>query len=302
VFKVSSVVSSSFRNSVVCSALLMSFIGCTTVKTAPERGSDEIQTRAVLPVPSSRSGQGAGGILLVTDFSGRAAAGLADTPCRWRMIHKASGKSYFVNLARDNEATFSSMEPGHYQTGRLGCGVKKIWELDEVFKDGFTVEAGKVSYLGKLTFVFAGKDLKEIQKASRAESAQAFPAAVQAVPPGSGEVISGFTGRSLSTKMVDTDELRDGFDVFATGLKDASRELEPLLSKLQNCAKSEGVADPVRFGRLEYIAVFRNGRFSEMKDRRDVNAFSETLRSCVERGIMMFQSNSKSEFQLRVRY
>jgi hypothetical protein len=39
-----------------------------------------------------------------------------------------------------------------------------------------------------------------------------------------------------------------------------------------------------------------------MKDRRDVNAFSETLRSCVERGIMMFQSTSKSEFQLRVRY
>lgn len=277
-------------------------LGCVTVRTAESRGGEQVKTEHVLPVPSSRLGKGPGAILIVAElkaFEG----GEQDFECRWRMIHQETNKSYFLTLKAGKSEVFSQMEPGTYKTGRLGCGVAKVWGIDDVFKEGFRVEDGSVSYLGKLTFEFKNTELETIRKSSRTESARAFAAAVNATPAIAMPVISGFTGRRIEPAMVEGGEaLREGFDVYAKGVTDFKTQLDPLVSALQVCAKDDSTRDPLRFGRLEYIAVYKDGRFNEMKSRRETNGFSDRLRSCVERGMMAFHPGAKSELEVRVRY
>ena len=282
--------------------LLGTLTGCQHHEPGTPRGSDPIETKTVMPVAKERSTSGDGGLLVVTEFRGRDAAGLKDTSCRWRMINKDSGKSFFVTLAPESPASFASLPSGTYLTGRLGCGINKVWDLDKIFKDGFTVEAGRVSYIGKLTFEFQGKQMKEVKKGTRTESAQALASAITSVPTGSGDLVSGFTQRPITAAMYQGIATSEGFDIQAAGLKNAASVLEALARNLKTCANTETAADPLRIGRIEYVGLYRQGRFNEMKNRTDENAFSDRMRACVEQGMMKFQSADKGEFEIRVRY
>lgn len=279
---------------------LVIWLGCNSVRTAPERSREPIETKNVLPVPGSRATQGSGGVLLAAEFRGMD-EGSMQTACRWRVVNKDNGQNYFLSLKPSESSVYGQLDPGTYKTARLGCGLSRVWDLDDVFKDGFHIEAGKVSYVGKLIFEFKGKTLDTVRKATRLESAQAFSTAVDATPAANLPLISGFTGKPLDRKMVDADN-RDGFDVYAKGIENANQSLAPLLTSLKACSTVESASDPVRFGRLEYIAVYKDGRFSEMKDRKETNAFSDHLRSCVEHGLMAYHPARKSEIEVRVRY
>jgi len=255
-----------------------------------------------MPVPSSSLGKGPGAILLVAELK-QAEKLDPGFECRWRVIHQETGKSYFIALAAGSPQVFTQLEPGAYKTGRLGCGVSRVWDVDDVFKDGFRVEHGAVSYLGKLSFEFKNGELDTVRRATRVESARAFTSAMDGTPASVMPAISGFTGRKVEPSMVDSGEvLRNGFDVYAKGFEDAGKQLESLVTHLKTCEQEESVRDHLRFGRLEYIALYRNGRFNEMKNRRETNAFSDKLRSCVERGMMAFHPTGKTDLEVRVRY
>ena len=274
--------------------------GCETVSTAPERGGENIQTKNVLPVPASRAGQGDGAVLLIAELKG---TGLAnDAACRWRFINTENKKSYFVNVKAGQNTVFEKLDPGTYKTGRLGCGISKVWDLDDVFKEGFRIEAGQISYIGRLSLEFKNGNLDTVRKVPRADSAQAFTQAASSINPEGMTYISGFTGKPIDRKMIESGENLEGFDVYAKGISDPQKTLEPLINSLKTCAKDEGVADPLRFGRLEYTALYKQGRFAEMKDRQEANGFSDRLRSCVERGIMAYHPPAKTDIEVRVRY
>jgi hypothetical protein len=274
--------------------------GCAGLKMSPQRGSEEIKPSAVLPVPGGRTGKG-GAMLLVAEVK-NVDGEARDFSCRWRVINQESSKSFFIDIKSAATAPiYLALDPGVYKTGRLGCGISKVWEIDDVFQQGFRVEDGSVSYIGKLIFEFKGNDLQTVRKASRAESAKSFAAAVDASPIKDQAVISGFTGRKIEAAMV-ASGVQEGFDVYAKGTKDANKVLEPLLVQLKSCAKDNSPADPLRFGRLEYTAMYKDGRFNEMTSRQDANGFSDQLRSCVERGMMAFHPGAKNEIEVRVRY
>ena len=274
--------------------------GCQSITPGTPRGQEPLETKTVMPVARERSTAGNGGLLMVTDFRGD------DAPrggtCRWRMINKDSGQSYFVNITAGNTATYTSLPPGTYLTGRLGCGISKVWDLDKIFASGISVEADHVSYVGKLTFVFQGSQLKEIKKGSRSESASVLGTALNVVPAGSGQIVSGFTLRSITPAMYQGGGVSEGFDIQAAGLKNAAAALEPVARNLKTCANSESAADPLRIGRLEYVVLYKQGRFNEMKSRTDDNAFSDRMRACVEQSLMKYQSPDRGEFEVRVKY
>lgn len=284
---------------------VMFLISCESVKTAPSRGGDEIQTSTVMPVPGSRAGTGDGAVLLVADIQGLADD--AELNCRWRVINQDTGKNYFLSLRSESTNIYSHLDPGLYKTGRLGCGIGEVWDVDNVFNEGFKIEGGRISYVGKLTFQFKSSgDLQAIHKAPRSESAQAMQPAVDQLDPkevAAMPVISGFTGQAVTSAEIAAPE-RDGFDVFAKNLENPKTALAPLMSTLKECAKAEG--DSAQIGRLEYVAVYQSGRFSEMKTR-DAQGFSDRMRSCIERGLMAFHPKQKSAaaadpIEVRVRY
>ena len=291
-----------------CRLILFSFAlglvhvlaGCQSITPGTPRGQEPLETKTVMPVARERSTSGNGGLLMVTDFRGE--DGPKNGTCRWRMINKDSGQSYFVNLAVGNTATFTSLPPGTYLTGRLGCGISKVWDLDKIFTNGISIDADHVSYIGKLTFVFQGSQLKEIKKGSRSESAGTLGTALNVVPAGSGQLVSGFTLRAITPVMYQGASVSEGFDIQAAGLKNASSALESVARNLKTCANSESAADPLRIGRLEYVAAYKQGRFNEMKSRTDDNAFSDRMRACVEQSLMKYQSIDRGEFEIRVKY
>ncbi len=276
--------------------------GCVTVRTAEPRGGGAIAGSTVMPVPSSRLGKGPGAVLLVAEIK-QVEKIDPNFECRWRVIQQETGKSYFITLNASNPQVFTQLETGSYKTGRLGCGISRVWDVDDVFKEGFRVENGAVSYLGKLVFEFKKGELDTVRKASRVESARAFAAAMNATPASVMPAISGFTGRKIEPSMVDSGEsLRNGFDVYAKGFDDVGKQLESLVTHLKTCEQEESVSDHLRFGRLEYVALYKDGRFNEMKTRKETNGFSDKLRSCVERGMMAFHPAGKTELEVRVRY
>ena len=284
-------------------ACIVGLTSCSTVATAPQREAKQIKTRSVMPVPASRGADESGGVLLVAEFQGIEEDELADMSCRWRVIQEESGKSFFIPIKPSEPASFAALEPGRYRTGNMGCGLARVWDLDDVFKQGFLVEEGRASYLGKLIFAFEGsRSLDTVKKATRVESASALSSGRAALPNPNMEIVSGFTGRKIDMAIVDSGNLREGFDVRATGISTGVRALDPLVASLKTCANEETARDPLRFGQLEYVAIYRKGRFSEMKDRQESNALSDRLRSCVERGIMAFHPAASSEIEVRVKY
>ena len=295
----------------LCLGAMLTLTSCETLRTMNDNGNDSASTvpakerESVLPVPASRATNGGSAVLVVAEFHGLAESD-SEIRCRWRITNRDTGKSYFLNLEPGKPNVFITADPGTYKTGRLGCGISRVWEVTDVFKDGFKVDSGHVSYLGKLTLNFKEGDLDVIHEASRAESAKSFLSAIAAVN-GSTKgaplaAISAFTEKPLDQSMISGTEASEGFNVFAKGIDDPNRTLNPLIANLQTCSRSEAATDPLRFGRLEYIAAYKDGRFSEMKERQEANAFSDHLRSCVERGIMAFHPPQKNDVEVRVRY
>jgi hypothetical protein len=290
------------------SVLLLSslLVACeTTVKTSSERGSESVQSSTVMPVPSQRSKMTGAGAVVAFQFE-NAEKIVPASGCRWRLINKDNGKSYFVDLKGPNNnqsgAGYAALSPGHYESGRFGCGLTKVWDLAGVFKEGFRVQDGSISYLGKLTFIFKNGDFSEVRKNNRAESAAAFVSAADAAPSDA-PMISGFTMMPISKEMAQASAgTSGGFEAFGQGLKDGGRSLEPLLEQLKSCESKSSASDPLRMGQLEYTAAFSKGNFRQFKARKDNNALSDAFRDCVTARISEFRPSSQSDLEIRVRY
>jgi hypothetical protein len=279
-----------------------SLTACETVHTAPSRGGEDLKTATMMPVPGARSGEGA--VLVVAEIAGAANETLT---CRWRVVNQETSRSFFLTVKADEPNVFAHLDPGTYKTGRLGCGITKVWDVDSVFPEGFRIEAGRVSYLGKLIFQFNGAELQVVRKASRNESATAMQPAIDATGAAQMDLISGFTGQAIDRGVAGlgvnpglASEPKDGFDVYAKGIEKPEMALVPLVSHLKTCAKAEG--DAGQSGKLEYVALYKAGRFSEMKSR-EATGFTDRMRSCIERGMMTFHPVSKIDLvEIRVRY
>lgn len=286
------------RCSIVLGAVLVGALtGCETVKTSPVRGGESI--RSVAPVPSAREGSSSG-VLIGVRFNDPDKS-LKSSDCRLRVENQSTRKDAFVPLKPDEAGTYVSLEPGRYIARRLGCGLGKVWNLEDLYTEGFKVEPGRVSYLGKVLLNFKKGELETVRNASRIESAEALSVLLPRAPGGSEHnLISGFTGKAITREMIEGPK-REGFDVFALGVNDPDRVLSPILESLKSCGTDETKRDPLRFGQLEYVSVYRQGRFVEFRDRADKNAFSDSFRSCIERALSEFRPDVPGEVRVRTR-
>jgi hypothetical protein len=287
-------------------ALIGVFTGCqTTVKTAPQRGGSEY--KSWLPI-IDRSTQTGGAILLAHQALDPAKT-IGAEGCRLRVENQDTGKSLFLTVKPTEPGVLVGADPGHYVARRLGCGISSVWNLEDLYGEAFTVEKDQVSYIGKLIFSFDAKgNLESVKKGSRIENSESLALLLLQVAKGAdGHLLSGFTARPITHEMLDGAK-REGFDVFALGVRPAEQQsLNPLLEKLKMCSNEAGKTDPLRFGELEYVAIYNQGRFDSIRDRKDNNAFSDSFRGCVEKSLQTYNmtspaaANSASRGQARVR-
>ncbi len=273
---------------------------CYTVQTSSQRGSEKIETASVIPVPAGRGSHEDGGVVMTYEFIDSNGGHLADTGvCRLRLMEMTSRKSYFLNIDRTKQAAYASIPPGQYETGRMGCGITKVWDVGEMFKGAIRVEAGSASYLGKVSFIFAKNQLQVVEKASRAQHASGFQAAEGAVPQGV-RIVSAYNLAPLTEEMASEGASASGFDLQAQGIP-TGPVLNNLLGQLRKC-DGVGSKDPLRFGRLDYTASYQAGHFTAFKNRREANAFNDQFRACVSETLTSFRPPATTPVEIHVVY
>lgn len=287
----------SFLSLILAASVAIS--GCALIRTAPERGSEEIQP--MVPVQKAKAKKGdATGALFVAEFRG-AESVIGREGCRLRVINRQTNKNAFIEL-RPGEASYTALAPGVYDTRRLGCGLSKLWDLTGLFSSGFTVEPGNVSYLGKAIFIFKDGNLAEIKRAARVDSGEALNLALEKVPSGAQDtIISGFTSRPITREMREG-SLREGFDVFGRGAKEPEKTLKPLIDNLMACASEAGKTDPVRIGSVKIVAEYTGGKFVKFKEESGENAFSSELIACIKASHERFAPDVMTFLEVRTLY
>jgi hypothetical protein len=274
--------------------------GCTTFKSASARGDEAFDTNTITPVAANLGVDANAGVVIAYEFTGLNPQGSARV-CRMRVISRETKQSHFIDINSEKTASFAKLTPGRYDISRIGCGLGHVYDVDGLMTDGFKAEAGKASYIGKFILSYEGRSLSEVKKASREESANSLQAALTEVPEDM-TLVSGFTLGTIDRSMASDAGSPHGFGIHANGLKNSASELAPLVSKLKACESSDATTDSLRFGRLEYVADYKYGRFVDFKDRKDANSFSQSLKTCVSESLSSFQSREKTSFEISVIY
>ena len=115
--------------------------------------------------------------------------------------------------------------------------------------------------------------------------ASGFSAALAVAPSGQ-SLVSAFNLVPLTEEMAAEGAQASGFDVNAKGLA-SGPQLNSLLSQLRSCEPRS--KDPLQFGRLDYTAHYKAGRFADFSLKRDENAFGDQFRSCVQETLTEFR-------------
>lgn len=279
--------------------LLALLSACTMVQTAPQRGSEKIETASVTPVPAGRGSREDSGIILAYEFINQNGEKLdVDGNCRLRWMETTSRRSFFMTIDRTKNAAYVALPPGRYETGRMGCGVTKVWDLGNILKGNVQVASGSASYAGKVSFVFAKKQLEVVEKASRSQHAAGYIAALRVLPENQ-RMVSGYNLIPLTDEMANEGAQATGFDVHAQGIP-TGPVLNGLLGQLRSCEPK--ATDPLLFGRLDYTAAYQKGHFAEFKSRRDANAFNDQFKSCVSDTLSGFRPPQTGPVEIHVIY
>jgi hypothetical protein len=283
---------------IICLPIAMICSSCVTVKTAPQRGDEEVQPIVPMSKPRMPKTGAVSGVLMAYALRGGTDV-VSGEGCRLRVENLTTKKHYFLTIKPRTSAVFSPLEPGSYSMRRLGCGLTKVWDVSDVAS--FKVAEGKVSYLGKFAFLFGADDLGEIKKVSRLENAEALVSALEQVPAASREsLVSGYTEKPITPSMREGD-LRDGFDLFAQGTADAAEVLAPLSDRLKACATEASRTDPLRIGALKLVTVYKDGHFVEFKEKGGENAMADGFIACIERAHREFAPSEKGNLEIRTR-
>lgn len=275
---------------------LLVFSSCSTVQTAPQRGNEKVETASILPVPNGRGTTGDSGVFLAYEFAGT--PNVSENGCRLRIVEMTSKKSTFLEIKPSATAAYIAVPPGKYKTESMGCSFTRVYDLKNILPGLIEVQSGSASYAGKVNFIFEGKDLSEVKKASRNEMAAAYNGALKIVPDGM-PIVSAYSLTPLTSDMASEGAASTGWRVQGEGLK-TGPALDGLLGELRKCEGQAG--DPLRFGTLDYKAGYNAGKFTGFKTQKDVNAFPDTFKACVTLTLSKFRPPVKNAVEIQVVY
>ncbi len=225
---------------------------------------------------------------------------VGDSGCRLRLRQRESGREKLLQLRADVPVSVQSLEPGTWDAMRLGCGVTRLWEIKDLFRDGIVVKANSVSVVGWFVFDFDERTLRGVREAGREENTRLAAAIASQWSTATSKLISGFSGKELPKELESRDEI---VRVKAIGLKQNQAILEPLLARLQACASGGIRQDPLRAGRLRIEAQYRSGAFVGAKSGSSAHALRDDLVTCFLGAHENFQVEaSAGDFMLDTTY
>jgi len=298
------------------SVLLLSsltFLGCSSFKTN-RAATDQSDQNEVTATESVMMGDGAGfpmvdssqwssmdtsktGVVFAWSLVGSKKL-VSDAGCRLRLRHRESGNTVLLKVDPSRPVSIQELKPGTWDAKRLGCGMTRVWDLQGLFRDGFTVKANSVSVVGWFVFEFNDRTLVTVREGGRQENS-VLANQIRIGWSGTSTLISGFSGKPLPAQIEARDEV---VRVKATGLANSDELLRPLLQRLQSCVSAGMKKDPLRAGRLKIEANYKAGKFAGAKTASAENALRDDLIQCLTQAHEAFNLSGQSDFKLDTTY
>lgn len=251
------------------------------------------------PMKIVQNKAGGGGVLIAYQISGNRQM-VPTNGCRLKLQNVSTSKTVFVAIKADQQSVYKELPAGRYFGTRLSCKTTKIWNLDSLFANGFEVQDGKVSYVGRILFDFSKDDLTDFRHATRSESRTAFEEARNTFTD-EPNYISGFTQKPLANDL-NAAETLEAFDVYAKGTNNAESVLKPLLAKLTTCSKTAAKQDPLRYGDLKYVATYKANKFVNLEKQDDQHALSDDIVNCVENSLRSYAPSVVGALEVQARF
>jgi hypothetical protein len=240
-----------------------------------------------------------------------------ESGCRLKLSQKGTKRTVFVSLPPAQASARAQLAPGEWLVERLGCGLGKVWDLDDLFPNGLIVQTGRVNAVGKLileipevslvrrTGEVKGETPSKVRLAARGESLSWLESAAGSM----GAIGSAFTGKTLSdTKAISSEEGplgRDGFRLEAIGLSGGESQartlLAPLQTRLLNCTERESASDPLRLGRIRWDVKYVAGKPSAANEVESRHAFRDEFINCLK-GAIADVALGSANLELRISY
>ncbi len=223
---------------------------------------------------------------------------ISESGCRLRVRHRESGDTVLLKIDARTPVSVQGLKPGTWDAKRLGCGLTRIWDLEGLFRDGFTVKNDSISVIGWFVFQFDDRTLVTVREGGRAENTT-LTQQLRAGWSGASTLISGFSGKTIPLKLESRDEI---VRVKATGLKNSDQLLQPLLVKFQSCASQGMKVDPLRAGTLRMEASYKAGIFTGLKTLSQDVALRDDLLQCIREAHEKFSLPGQTDFTLETTY
>lgn len=228
---------------------------------------------------------------------------VSEQGCRLRVRHRESGDTVLLKLDGRVPVSIQQLKPGTWDAKRLGCGLTRIWDLEDLFRDGFVVKQDSISVIGWFVFAFDERTLVTVREGGREENTrlaqQLVGSGPKAWPAGAMKLVSGFSGKDLPSKI----DLRDEIvRVKASGLADSDRLLHPLLAQFQSCASAGMKVDPLRAGTLRLEVMYKGGKYDSVRTASAEHAMRDDFVACLVKAHEGYSVSGVGDFTLETTY
>ncbi len=245
--------------------VLLIFSACSTVKLAPWS-----------PFPS----QNKSGFLLLTSLTDQGYLRKGES-CVLYLKTKSKFRPS-IPVTPGLQKHLMQIPDGVYRFHTLSCNMVNEYSLDGLPE--FSVQEGKVSYIGQLTFALAPNG--DLDWKVGFYNAPAFAQNYEDLPPqAQSRLISGYGGQEITKEMVAStrEKTQTRVSVFSSNNKTKLKPQQKIysLNEFDQCFEQEKRRNLVKVGKLEYILDFNNRKLTDFK-QIGTNTLSEELYSCLE--------------------
>lgn len=232
----------------------------------------------------------------------------APTSCTLTFVERTSGREVSISLLFEEKETWTAVPPGFYAAGRVTCAGGRVLKTGSLYENGVRVDAGKLSYIGRLTIAIASDGTPSVLPSRRREAASALKASAgRFASVEMARFQSGFTGKRIDLEMLDvvppeTYELH--YQLVASGQAVAVGrrfDPQPMRAALSACVDAERSLDPFGIGGMSAHADYLTGAPIKIW-LSGANSRSDAFTACVQKALRAKRGLDASPAAVNFRY
>jgi hypothetical protein len=223
--------------------------------------------------------------------------------CTLVLFNHVDQTDYEMKLPGRNHSVLFDLPAGKYSGKNLKCPGFRQWDLTEFLKGSFSIETGKINYLGKVVFAFAPSNTGMTVKIGDQTATTDSLNDVMGRLPQSWKtaLYNPYTSKSITADMLNKKsehrmQIKTTFFLKTNQTRIATTDLEVALTR---CDADEQHRFPYRLGWLSYSAIYENGLLTDIQ-KDDHQSFSDTFTNCIATALKIFKPTTNVKFQVLV--